>query len=268
MEIFIGIVVFVALLGSVRLFKKSREKEVLDSQNDKPSSWIDDLFESIKDDNQDTEKQMEPEKMNGMGQDEEKGDVPNKVTGDESNDGSNKETGEVTDNETGDETGEVEKTDTLSLMFDTLKTIGCQPVKADDGSIVVCYQGEYFKIEVKGLCCRIWDPNWNGIKADDPELPKVREAVNDTNFGYGPTVVLSEPDENNVMRFHSRYDIVLNPDSLYHHLFVKWVLDSFFYTKDNYRKCIQQLTGRQEETSSKRRPVGFATDFSDSQIDK
>lgn len=229
MEIFIAIVVLVALLGLIRLFKKSSEKEVPNSQGEKMSSCTDDLNEFPEDDNQDTEKQMEPEKMKGMGQDEE---------------------------------------DTLNLMFDTLKILGCQPVKTDEGSITVGYQGEYFHIEVNGTSCRVWDPNWNSITVDDPELPKVREAVNAANFGFGPTVVLSAPNENNVMQFLSRYDIILNAECRDNHLFVKCVLDSFFYTKNNYRNYLQQFTGRQEDTSNKRRPVGFATDFSDSQTNK
>lgn len=96
--------------------------------------------------------------------------------------------------------------DTIGLMFNTLKVLGCQPTKNDDGSLSVSYQGENFHMEFGGMYARVWDPMWSGIKADDPELPEVREAVNAANFNFGPTVVMTAPDDEGVIGFHSRRD--------------------------------------------------------------
>lgn len=55
------------------------------------------------------------------------------------------------------------------------------------------------------------DPMWAGVKADDPDMPKIREAVNAANFNFGPTVVLTAPNDEGVIGFHSRRDIMLHP---------------------------------------------------------
>lgn len=151
------------------------------------------------------------------------------------------------------------KPDTIGLMFNTLSTLGCQPTKNDDETISVSYQGENFHMEFGGMYCRVWDPMWSGIKADDPDLPKVREAVNAANFNFGPTVVMTAPNDEGVIGFHSRRDIMLHPACPDNVPFVKAVLDSFFEAKENVRTKFQQLNAQQMEAKKNRRPVGFAT---------
>ena len=104
-----------------------------------------------------------------------------------------------------------EQPDTARSMFNTLSEIGCQPEKANDGSINVQYQGETFHMDFGGMYARVWDPMWAGIKANDPDLPQIREAVNAANFNFGPTIVLTSPDENGIIGFHTRRDIMLHP---------------------------------------------------------
>lgn len=152
-----------------------------------------------------------------------------------------------------------EKPDTIGLMFNTLSTLGCQPTKNDDKTISVSYQGENFHMEFGGMYCRVWDPMWSGIKADDPDLPKVREAVNAANFNFGPTVVMTAPNDEGVIGFHSRRDIMLHPACPDNVPFVKAVLDSFFEAKENVRTKFQQLNAQQMEAKKNRRPVGFTT---------
>ena len=149
--------------------------------------------------------------------------------------------------------------DTLDLMFKTLNNLGCQPTKNDDGTLTVSYQGENFHMEFGGMYARVWDPMWAGIKADDPDMPKIREAVNATNFNFGPTVVLTAPDDEGVVGFHSRRDIMLHPTCPDNEPFVKAVLDSFFDAKEQVRSNFQQINAEQMEMKKKRRPIGFAT---------
>lgn len=149
--------------------------------------------------------------------------------------------------------------DTLGLMLNTLRAIGCQPTKDSDDSLNVCYQGENFHIECGGMYCRIWDPMWSGMKADDPQMHIVREAVNSANFSFGPTVVMTAPDNNGIVGLHSRRDIMLHPACPDNTDYVKAVLDSFFATKENFRSCFQQIsTARNEADKDNRRPIGFA----------
>ena len=152
---------------------------------------------------------------------------------------------------------EVQQSDTLGLMYKTLCELGCQPSANDDGSLSVQYQGENFHMEFGGAYARVWDPMWAGIKADDPDMPKIREAVNEANFNFGPTVVMTAPNDEGVIGFHSRWDIMLHsacPDNV---PFVKSVLDSFFKTKEQVRNEFVQINAKQMEAQKKHRPVGF-----------
>ncbi len=149
--------------------------------------------------------------------------------------------------------------DTIGLMFKTLVNIGCQPTANEDGTLSVQYQGENFHMEFGGMYARVWDPMWAGVKADDPDMPKIREAVNAANFNFGPTVVLTTPNEEGVIGFHSRRDIMLHPACPDNVPFVKAVLDSFFDAKEHVRSNFQQINAKQMEQQKNRRPVGFTT---------
>lgn len=146
---------------------------------------------------------------------------------------------------------------TFDLMIRTLHNLGCQPSANEDGTLSVQYQGENFHMEFGGMYARVWDPMWAGIKADDPDLPNIREAVNAANFNFGPTVVMTKPDEEGVIGFHSRRDIMLHPACPDNVPFVKAVLDSFFDAKEQVRSNFQQINAKQMEQQKSRRPVGF-----------
>lgn len=154
---------------------------------------------------------------------------------------------------------EVHKPDTIGLMFRTLSNLGCQPTANEDGTLSVQYQGENFHMEFGGMYARVWDPMWAGVKADDPDMPKIREAVNAANFNFGPTVVLTAPNDEGVIGFHSRRDIMLHPACPDNVPFVKAVLDSFFDAKEQVRNSFQQINAKQMEATKNRRPVGFTT---------
>lgn len=162
-------------------------------------------------------------------------------------------------NEEMNQENDVTKPDTLGLMLNTLNQLGCQPTANEDGTISVQYQGENFHMEFGGMYARVWDPMWAGIKADDPDMPKIREAVNAANFNFGPTVVLTAPNDEGVIGFYSRRDIMLHPACPDNVPFVKAVLDSFFDAKEQVRNSFQQINTKQMETQKNRRPVGFTT---------
>ena len=73
---------------------------------------------------------------------------------------------------------------TRQLMIDTLRAIGCQPTSNPDETIDVAYQGENFRMDFGGAYAHIWDPGWTAVRADDPNLPKIREAINAANYKF------------------------------------------------------------------------------------
>ena len=159
-----------------------------------------------------------------------------------------------------------EQPDTARLMFNALSEIGCQPEKDNDGSINVQYQGETFHMDFGGMYARVWDPMWAGIKANDPDLPQIREAVNAANFNFGPTIVLTSPDENGIIGFHTRRDIMLHPLCPDNAPYVKAVLDSFFEAKEQVKGNFQEIKASQDKIIKKRRPIGFNTDYTKDEI--
>ena len=161
-----------------------------------------------------------------------------------------------------------EQPDAARLMFNVLSEIGCQPEKDNDGSINVQYQGENFHIDFGGMYARVWDPMWAGIKANDPNLPQIREAVNAANFNFGPTIVLSSPDEDGIIGFHTRRDIMLHPSCPDNAQYVKAVLDSFFKAKEQVKGNFQEIKASQDKIIKKRRPIGFNTDYTKDEIAK
>lgn len=165
---------------------------------------------------------------------------------------------ESQDLRSGNSTNDSEEPHTLELMFTTLCNIGCQPHKNDDGTILVSYQGEKFLMEFVEMYVMIWDLSWNAFKADDPEMPTIREAVNITNFRIGPTIVLSAPNDEGIIYMHSRRDIMLHPDCTDNEIFVQAVLNSFFVTKEQQRYDFQQLKDEQAEAQKSHRPTGFS----------
>ena len=159
------------------------------------------------------------------------------------------------------ETGIMEnpKHNTQQLMVSTLTQIGCQPTVNEDDTVAVTYQGEHFHIDFGGLYAQIWDLGWAGVSVNDPELPKIREAVNHTNFDFGPTVVMTNPDDKGTMYFHSRLGILLHPDIPEIDNYLRSNLDMFFRAKEAVRQNFQQIIVEQQKAREGRRPVGFTT---------
>lgn len=153
-----------------------------------------------------------------------------------------------------------EEIEAKDIAVKCLTELGCQPEINKDGSVEVSYQGENFHLEFGGRYARIWDPMWAGIKGNDPDVPQIKEAVNATNFNFGPTVVMTAPDEDGDIGLHSRRDIMLHPSCPENVPFLKAVLDSFFDTKENVRRHFQQINSQQQQEKKSRRPVGFTTE--------
>ena len=159
------------------------------------------------------------------------------------------------------ETGIMEnpQNNTQQLMVSALTQIGCQPTVNEDHTVAVTYQGEHFHIDFGGPYAQIWDLGWAGVNVNDPELPKIREAINHANFNFGPTVVMTNPDDRGTMYVHTRLGILLHPDIPEIDNYLRNNLDMFFRAKEAVRQNFQQITVEQQKAREKRRPVGFAS---------
>jgi hypothetical protein len=146
---------------------------------------------------------------------------------------------------------------TTRIMEEALKAIGCQPEFDQKGSIGVRYQGEKFIIEFGGPYARIWDTEWAAMNIEHPDIQILREAVNVTNFRFGPTVVITKPDDDGYVALLTRRDIMLHPSFPDNEIYIKSVLNSFFEAKAAVHDNFKAINAEQAEIQKKRRPVGF-----------
>ncbi len=92
-----------------------------------------------------------------------------------------------------------------------LPKIGCEIESienSEDGDfvrIVGKYRDEtlIFDTAQESPYLTIWDPSWFRVKANDPNIPKFMEAINQTNISTGPIVVFSSPDEDEIRYIHT-----------------------------------------------------------------
>lgn len=71
--------------------------------------------------------------------------------------------------------------------------------------------------------------SWTAIKADDPMLPRLKEAINHANFDLNaPTCMYSGPQEDGNVLFHMRYDTILHPQLPYITDLISGVINAFY----------------------------------------
>lgn len=145
-----------------------------------------------------------------------------------------------------DEMNAEKDTDIKSLLMTSLKVLGCHPEEKDE-RIKFIYQGENFIALVNKSFIRIWDCPFGNIDILDTNMPLMLEAINTANFEFGPTVVLSDPDEKGMRLLHSKMDFIYGSFIPKHLDYLKAILNSFFEVKYTaileYKKLIDPQSG-------------------------
>ena len=151
------------------------------------------------------------------------------------------------------------KVSTEELIVSTLKRMGCNPEKNEEGNIGFMYQGDDFYLSLQDEIpfVMIWYPWWGTINADNPVLPYLKEVINAVNISsFITTVFMAENEGDKEIGIHSHChtfftDNVLEPEE---HL--KLILDSFFETrnaiKENIDKLGSAISEEEEETKKER----------------
>lgn len=159
---------------------------------------------------------------------------------------------------TNENQNEQQEVDFKPLMFETLKEMGCQPVMDENEDIIAAYQGEKFQIQMKAMFFNIWDLAWAQINVNDPTLPRVKEAINLTNFEFGPSVVLSQPNSEGIMYFHSRYGAVFHPNLPALNDYMAYVFNLFFSAKEAVQRNYQRLIAEEASKGLLKNPYDSA----------
>lgn len=149
--------------------------------------------------------------------------------------------------ETTNDNHEMEQPDTLGLIKQTLKNMGCQPEIDEEENVIVKYQGETFQMIVGGVFVLVWDTFWFSVQSDHSDMPIIREAINDTNFSFGPTLVISAPDKEGNVHIHSRRDFLFHPAIPDITDYLQSMLNSFFEVKQRFQDNLRKLKIDQEQ---------------------
>lgn len=142
---------------------------------------------------------------------------------------------------------EMASAETRQVMTEMLDHIGSQYKDGHEGELIVKYQGETFVMSFGGRLVRIWDYGWHSIGVNDPNLPVLRQAINNCNFHTGNSMVLGmDPDHKNLW-VHTVDTIMLHPSCPDNEDYVKSVLDNFFSTKHHLARLYQEMLGVHKE---------------------
>lgn len=151
---------------------------------------------------------------------------------------------------------EKENTDSV---FKILQLIGCNPTLKEKEGISVSYQGENFLFQFNGAFVRIWDFSWFSTKNTSDDFPLLKDAINYSNFSFGPVILMHSPDESGRIMISSRIDIFYDSDSEDNEGFIGAVLDSFFAIKHSLHNEIIRLQGDPQDRTIIVNPIGFDT---------
>ncbi|MDE7412999.1 MAG: hypothetical protein K2N05_04295 [Muribaculaceae bacterium] len=144
-------------------------------------------------------------------------------------------------------------------ILQSLRNIGCNPRENEDENISVAYQGENFLIQLNGAFIRIWDLSWFATKNTDDNFPLLKDAVNYTNFSFGPTIIMHSPDEDGKIIISSRMDVLYSPYEFDNDGYISAILDSFFAIKTTLRSEVTRLINDPSDRTLMNNSIGFDT---------
>ncbi len=158
------------------------------------------------------------------------------------------------------------KPSTEELVISTLKKMGCNPEKNEDGNIGFMYQGDdfYLSLQEDVPFVMIWYPWWGTINTDNPVLPYLKEIINAVNISsFITTVFMAENEGDKEIGIHSHCHTFFTENALEPEEHLKLILDSFFDTRNAIKENIDKLgsaISEEDEDSKKERVIvkGFS----------
>ena len=158
------------------------------------------------------------------------------------------------------------KPSTEELVISTLKKMGCNPEKNEDGNIGFMYQGDdfYLSLQEDVPFVMIWYPWWGTINTDNHVLPYLKEIINAVNISsFITTVFMAENEGDKEIGIHSHCHTFFTESALEPEEHLKLILDSFFDTRNAIKENIDKLgsaISEEDEDTKKERVIvkGFS----------
>lgn len=138
-----------------------------------------------------------------------------------------------------------------NLLIRTLQDMGCQCRTDDSDRIEFKYQGETFVADARNDNFFIWicDYAWTGFELDDPDAEPelLKQAINETNKDNFPTTLYTTDQEQGVMVVHSHMRFYFSRDIAKPQVYLRSILDSFFYAHRGLSDEFAKLTNDREQ---------------------
>lgn len=140
----------------------------------------------------------------------------------------------------------------VDVIFDIFAKLGCQPQRKvidDKEAVIASYQGANFEFRFNGNWATVYFPFWTFVLADDPNLPLLREAINQANYHEGPTILWTPPHPDGRIYLHSVFQFYINPDFPDNEAMLISILCSFFDKIEHLRQIIHNLSEQQAQSN-------------------
>lgn len=140
----------------------------------------------------------------------------------------------------------------VDVIFDIFAKLGCQPQRKvidDKEAIIASYQGANFEFRFNGNWATVYFPFWTFVLADDPNLPLLREAINQANYHEGPTTLWTPPHPDGRIYLHSMFQFYINLDFPDNEAMLISILCSFFDKIEHLRQIIHNLFEQQAQNN-------------------
>ena len=140
----------------------------------------------------------------------------------------------------------------VDVIFDIFAKLGCQPERKvidDKEAIIASYQGANFEFRFNGNWATVYFPFWTFVLADDPNLPLLREAINQANYHEGPTILWTPPHPDGRIYLHSVFQFYINLDFADNEAMLISILCSFFDKIEHLRQIIHNLSEQQAQNN-------------------
>lgn len=140
----------------------------------------------------------------------------------------------------------------VDVIFDIFAKLGCQPQRKvidDKEAVIASYQGANFEFRFNGNWATVYFPFWTFVLADDPNLPLLREAINQANYHEGPTILWTPPHPDGRIYLHSVFQFYINLDFPDNEAMLISILCSFFDKIEHLRQIIHNLSEQQAQSN-------------------
>jgi hypothetical protein len=158
-----------------------------------------------------------------------------------------------------------------NLVVEELKSIECSPQIDKAQDVQFDYQGEHFFIQISSnVALTVYDTWWGTLKADDPDIYNLKEAINLTNQCLISTTIYSTADDG-TFGVHTKYSLMLSVDINDNPMLpldmLRAIFADIFHAHNMVKESLNKLNIEQQErglNGGRKKISGFSVEKEDS----